>query len=609
MIDLNNHAAFVLALISLALILFAVEKIRLQATAFIILVFLVVGFAIWPYQLDTGEMLKPEQLLSVFGNPALIAVCCLMILGKGVETTHALQPMVGFISRNWSSRPRLTMLAILVGAAVMSAFLNNTPIVVVMLPVLITIAQRNNTSPSKLLMPLGLATIIGGMATTIGTSTNLLVVGLAQSIAGLEIAMFDLAPLMLVAGTAGLGYLWLIAPALTPHRDKETVETSEPSEPRQYMATLVIDKTSPLAQDGTVAKLLDRTHHQLTIDRIQHKEDTFRLPLPSTKLYAGDRIHVCGTREALKLAELELRTSMRTENPEEFDDPEHEPQLMEILVTERSELDGSSFRRLNMAEEYGIEAIALHRPELVRERSKLPLSRVRLRARDILLCEGTKEQFERLLANTRLLALTESVELHFSKRASMALSIIAGVVVFAALDILPIVVSALVGVGLMRATKCIAWRHIGQGLSTQVILVIVVSLALGYALMATEGDVYIASILANLLQGYGANVAIPALMLVMAIVTNVVSNNAAAVIGTPIGIQLAHQLGIPVEPMVLAVLFGANLSFATPIGYQTNLLVFSAGGYRFSDFIRVGLPLTLIMWATLSMTLVHIYIT
>jgi di/tricarboxylate transporter len=604
-VELNNHAAFVLALISLALILFAIEKIRLQATAFIILVFLVVGFSIWPYELATGEILKPEQLLSVFGNPALIAVCSLMILGKGVETTHALQPMVGFISRNWSSSPRLTMLGILVGVAVMSAFLNNTPIVVVMLPILITIAQRNNTSPSKLLMPLGLATIIGGMATTIGTSTNILVVGLAESIAGLHIAMFDLAPLMLVAGTTGLGYLWLVAPALTPHRDNGAVETTAP---RQYMATLVIDKTSPLAQDGTVAKLLERTHNQLTIDRIQHNEDTFRLPLPSTKLHAGDRIHVSGTREALKEAELELRTSMRTEDPDKFDDPEQEPQLMEILVTERSELDGSSFRRRNLVEEYGIVAIALHRPELVRERSKLPLSRVRLRARDILLCEGTKQQFERLLANTRLLALTESVELHFSKRASIALSIIVAVVIFAALDIVPIVVSALAGVGLMRATKCIAWRHIGQGLSTQVILVIVVSLALGYALMATEGDVYIAGLLAHLLQGYGPNVTIPALMLVMAIVTNVVSNNAAAVIGTPIGIQLAQQLGIPVEPMVLAVLFGANLSFATPIGYQTNLLVFSAGGYRFSDFLRVGLPLTLLMWVTLSITLIQFYI-
>jgi di/tricarboxylate transporter len=594
-----------MVLIVMALVLFAIERIRLQATALLTLVLLIVGFSIWPYNDSAGLTTTGQQLLGVFGNHGLIAVCALMILGKGVEVTQALQPLVHVASNMWGERPKLTMFIVLFGAAAMSAFLNNTPIVVVLLPVLIAIAQQNNASPSKLLMPLGLATIIGGMATTIGTSTNLLVVDLAESIAGLHIAMFDLLPFVAVAGSLGLVYLWLVAPALTPHRESDTAD--EPSA-REYLATLVVDESSPLAQGGTIADLLARTQHRVQVDRIQHKSDTFRLPLPSVSLHAGDHIFVRGTSDALKEAERLLRTSLRTVQTQSVNDPELEPQLVEILVTERSELDGSSLRRSELGETYGIIAVALHRPESGRDRSKLPINRMRLRAGDILLCEGAKQDFERLLAETRLFALTTSEELKFSHRAGIALAIIAGVVLIAALDILPITVSAIVGVGMMRLTKCLAWRHIGQSLSTQVVLIIVVSLALGQALMVTGGDAYIAMLLADMLRGQSPAVTISVLMLIMGVVTNVVSNNAAAVIGTPIGIQLAQQLGIPIMPMVLAVLFGANLSFATPIGYQTNLLVFTAGGYKFTDFVRVGLPLTLLMWAVLSATLVYTFL-
>lgn len=606
--ELSGHAAFVLFLIVFALVLFALERIRLEATALLVLILLTIAFTLFPYQPPGGQaVLAATDLLRVFGNPALIAVCALMILGKGVETTQALQPLVTLVSQRWAAKPKTTLLYVLVGAAVLSAFLNNTPIVVVLLPVLITIALKNNISPSGVLLPLGLATIIGGMATTIGTSTNLLVVDLARSIAGVEIAMFDLVPLVAVAGVLGLAFLWLVAPAITPDRSVPKGKEDGGGE-RAYMATLVVEADSRLSQGRTVADLLRITNHRLTIDRIRHGESTYRVPLPSVQLHVGDHIFVQGSRDALREAELELKTSMRTLERAGVVDPELEPRLMELLVTERSELDGLSLRRSALFEKFGIVIVALHRPGKTTRRAKLPLNRIRLSSGDVLLCEGTKEQFERLLAETHLLALTEPVDVHLSQRATIALSIIGGVVALAALDILPIAVSALLGVGLMRATKCIAWRHIGQGLSTQVILIIVVSLALGQALMATGGDVYIASQLAGVLHDQPPAVTLPLLMLTMVLITNVVSNNAAAVIGTPIGIQLAAQLGIPVTPMVLAVLFGANLSFATPIGYQTNLLVLSAGGYKFSDFLRVGLPLTLIMWAALSVTLLLVFI-
>ena len=370
------------------------------------------------------------------------------------------------------------------------------------------------------------------------------------------------------------------------------------------MATMVVEAGSQQIIGKTIADILRATKRSISVDRVQHGENNYRVPLPSLVLHEGDHIFVQGTVAALREAELELGVTLHTLDSNQASDPELEPIIQEILVTERSELDGKSLRRSGLIENFGIVGIALHRPQKRETRTNQPLNRIRLAPGDILLCQGTRPSFERLLSATRLLALNEETEVHFTQRATIALAIVAGVVFLAALEVMPISVAALLGVGLMRASKCIAWRHIGQALSTQVILVIAVSLALGHALIATEGDRYIASLLAGLFGGLQAHWAIPGLMLICAVLTNVVTNNAAAIIATPIGIQLAQQLGLPVAPLVLAVLFGVNLSFATPIGYQTNLLVHSAGGYKFADFVRVGLPLTLIMWVCLSLALV-----
>ena len=532
MTELNPHSAWVIGLIVLALVLFTVDRIRLQATALFTLVLLLVSFVLFPFHYPDGTSLEIRALFSVFSNQALIAVCALMILGKGVEVTQALQPLVSIVSRRWPESPRTTMLGILLGAAFFSAFLNNTPIVVIMLPVLLSIAQKNRVGASKLLMPLGLVTIVGGMSTTIGTSTNLLVVDLAEEIAAYHVGIFDLLPYFAIAGCVGVFYLWLIAPALIPERTAPGATAQDAREPRQFMATMVIEQDNQLA-GKTIADMLGATKHSISVDRVQHGKSTYRLPLPSVELHEGDHLYVQGSITALKEAEIVLGTTLHTLQSDQPDDPELEPIIQEILVTERSELDGVSLRRSGLLENYGVLGIALHRPEHHQTRSKRPLNRIRLEAGDILLCQGSRSQLEQMLAETRLLALTDETEVHFNQRSTTSLIIIAGVVLLAALEILPISVSALVGVGLMRATKCIAWRHIGQALSTQVILVIVVSLALGQALMATGGDRYIASLLATGLAGFPPEYTIPGLMLGTALLTNVVSNNAAAVIGTP----------------------------------------------------------------------------
>jgi di/tricarboxylate transporter len=579
----NIHILFVLVLTTVALALFATDRLRLDNAALLVFVVLLVGFAAAPYSLEDGGTYDPIRLLEPFGNEALVAVCALMVLGKGIETTRALQPLITYVSRQWGPQPRLTMLVIMVVAAVLSAFMNNTPIVVLMLPALIAVARQNDVAPSRLLLPIGLVTIIGGMSTTIGTSTNLLIAALSKQVAGVRFEMFDFSWYVLIAGSAGIVYLWLAGPKLSPQR----ADRPERAPGREYLATLRIREGS--STDGeTVAEFLKSCKHSLAIDRIQR--DGSVVPLPTVTLRAGDVVYVRGSREALKEAEHKLEVSLTDPETDEYRRLANEPQLAELVIGRHSELRGKTLREARTPDRFGITIVALHRPDPRRRRSRSLLD-IELREGDILLCEATEPQLGEAIAKTDLLRLHGSSELPPTSRSWVALAITAAVVIVAAVGLLPIAISALAGVGLMLMSRCLAWRHVRDALSTNVILVIVVSLALGQAMIVTGGADYLAQVFSHLFADASAFVVILAIMLAAAILTNVVTNNAAAVIVTPIAVEIAAQLGIDTRAVVLAVLFGANLSFITPIGYQTNLLVFSAGNYRFTDFLKVGGPL------------------
>jgi di/tricarboxylate transporter len=275
-------------------------------------------------------------------------------------------------------------------------------------------------------------------------------------------------------------------------------------------------------------------------------------------------------------------------------------------VTEGAPLHRRTLTELRFVERYNLLALALHRSGAESPRAS-DISDIRLISGDVLLVQGPRKSIAALRTTGRLLVLDATVDLPRTQRAPVALAIMFGVVAIAALGIVPIAVSALVGVILMLATRCLEWDDLTSALSVQVVMIVVASLALGLALMRTGGADYVAQLYVALASGLPPAAVMSGLMGMMAVLTNVVSNNAAAVIGTPIAISIARQLGVPLEPFVLAVLFGANLSFATPMAYKTNLLIMSAGGYTFSDFLRAGIPLTLIMWAALSAALVILY--
>jgi di/tricarboxylate transporter len=266
-------------------------------------------------------------------------------------------------------------------------------------------------------------------------------------------------------------------------------------------------------------------------------------------------------------------------------------------------------RTLNVSQfsaRFGLVPMAIHRArpsiDVVGE-----LESTRLRAGDVILVQGSSEAIAELRASGSMLVLDGTMDLPHTERANTALGIMIVVVALAAFGLVPISISALAGVVAMLLTNCLRWRDVGDSLNIPVIMIIVASLSLGTAMEQTGGAEYIAQLFVAATQELPIPVMLSGLMLLMTILTNVVSNNAAAVIGTPIAISVAYQLGISPEPFVLAVIFGTNMSFATPIGYQTNLLIMSAGGYRFSDFMRVGVPLTIIMWLIFSFTLPMLY--
>jgi len=607
-ISFDAHGVAVLFLTVLALFLFTRDNIPLESSSLAILIILVAGFELFPYTRDGEVVIRPIDFFAGFGSEALVAICALMMVGKALETTGALQPLATVVGRAWSKNPILALLATLTAGALLSAFMNNTPIVVLLMPILVGASIRSKFPVSGAMMPMGLATIIGGMSTTIGTSTNLLVVGIAHDMGLHEFSMFEWVLPVAIVGGVGLVFLWLVAPRLLPDRTPPMADTS----PRIFNAQLHVQEDG-FADGRTLSEVLAKAGGNLRIDKIQRSESLFLAKLPSVILQPGDRLFVKDTPENLKHYEQILGATLFNAEDEEHPVDDEFPleagsqQLAEVVVTRGSPLHLRTLAAARFTGSYGLMPLALHRARAPSSQVTGDLNTIRLRAGDVLLVQGTRDAVKQLRDSGSMLVLDGTTDLPQTHHAKRALTIMALVVAAAALGILPIAVSAVVGLGLMLVTGCLTWRDAVGALSIPVIMIIVTSLALGKALLGTGMADYLAMGFVSMTAGMPPGMILSGFMLLMAILTNVVSNNAAAAIGTPIAIGIAQQLGVPADPFILATLFGANMSFATPYGYQTNLLILSAGGYKFTDFLRVGIPLTIIMWVGFSLLLPTIY--
>jgi di/tricarboxylate transporter len=600
----NPHTLAVLTLTVFALVLFSREKIPLETSSLFVLTLLAVGFELFPYQGPAGEI-SAIDFFRGFGHEALVAVSALMVAGHGLVRSGALEPVGRSLARLWSASPSLSFLATLLIAGILSAFINNTPIVILLLPILVSVSLQTHSRASSLLMPMGFATLIGGMSTTIGTSTNLLVIGVAADLGLRKMEMFDFILPALIANGFGLFYLWQIAPRILPKRELVLADSS----PRIFTAQLVIKEES-VAAGMKLSEAIALTHNVMKVDRVRRSETTYIMPLPDAVINPGDRLLVHDSPAHLKEFEQQLGATLYSAGDEVDEDhplQAHDQQLAEAIIFRGSPLQNRTLNEVRFADSYQLVVLAIHRAN---ERIKaLPqgLGNLNLRIGDVLLVQGKRSQIDELKQQSIVMVLDSTTDLPHTRKAPYSLLIMLGIILFAAFGILPIAVSAICGVLLMLFCGCLSWRDVNRALNAQVILIIVASLALGNALLMTGGSSFLAQLFLDLTQGASSTMVLSSLILVMAVLTNVVSNNAAAVIGTPIAISIAQSLQLPAEPFVLAVLFGANMSYATPMAYQTNLLVMSAGNYKFSDFVRVGMPLIVIMWLAYSWLLPVLY--
>jgi di/tricarboxylate transporter len=600
----DPHAIAVLILTLVALALFTRDRIPLETSSLLVLAVLTVGFSLFPYYGEHG-LLHAVDFFYGFGHEALIAVCGLMIVGHGLVRTGALEPVGRMLGRLWGISPQFSLLLTLLLGGLLSAFVNNTPIVVLLLPILVSVSLRTQTEASSILMPMGLATLVGGMSTTIGTSTNLLVVSVAASMGLPPMDMFAFFLPAAIAGSIGILYLWLIAPRILPVRQAAMTDTS----PRIFTAQLRVPEGT-FCDDRQLSEVMGKAGDTFKVVRIRRSESAYTLPLPDVIIRAGDKLTVQDTPQRLKEYEQVLEAQLYSDDVQvDEDNPltAEDQQLAEIVVVQGSPLIGVTLADIDFANQYQLATLALHRAGRIVESLPMGVNQVRLRIGDILLAQGARKHIAQIKREGTLLVLDATMDLPHSNKANISLIIMAVTIITAATGLLPIAISAVLGSLLMILTNCLGWRDVQTALSAQVILIVVTSLALGLALVETGATAYLAQLFLSVTAGASPSVILSSLMLLMAVLTNIVSNNAAAVIGTPIAINIANELGLPPEAFVLAVMFGANMSYATPMAYKTNLLVMNAGGYVFSDFLRVGVPLTIIMWMVFSWLLPEMY--
>jgi len=592
------HALAVLVLTGITLYLFTKENLKLEITSLGLLVILAVGFSIFPI-----KNFNPMSLFYGFAHEALIAVCALMVLGQGLVRTGALVPLGNLLGLVWKKNAALAFLMTLLVGAALSAFVNNTPVVVLLLPILIGVCIKNNSSPATVLMPMGFATLVGGMATSIGTSTNLLVVNLSAELGGPQFGMFDFALPALVAGSIAIVYLWLLAPRLLPERTNSLGDGSA----RLFDGLLSFEANSSFI-GKTLIEANEATSNKLQVIRIR-RGDNYLVPLPDIVIQQEDRLRVKDTPANLKFFEEALDATLKAEGDsvQENEETISEEILAEIAIAQGSALDQANLARARFNEDYQITVLALHRAGKEIWKKGTEMKDIELANGDILLIQGENRHVKALKQSTEFLVLDSTTDLPQTDKANTSLAIILFVIGLAAIGLLPIAVSAIAGVAVLLLTRCIRIGAAISAISPSIYFVVSASLALGLALQETGATTFLTELFLYLTNGRSPTFILSALMLLLALLTNVVSNNAAAVIGSPIGLGIAQQLGLPAEPFILAVLFGANMSYATPMAYKTNLLVMSAGNYTFREFVKVGVPLTILMWLVLTWLLSWLY--
>ncbi len=572
--------ALVLLILVAAVVLFVTEKFPIDLVALLVLGALLL----------TG-LVSPDEGISGFSNQATVTVAAMFILSAGLQKNGGLAAVSGLLLKYGRSHATaILLIGTLVG--VISAFINNTAAVAVFLPLVITLSQKNRIPASKMLIPLSYASQFGGVCTLIGTSTNLLVSSIAVQNGLAPFSMFEFSRLGLVMVIVGTLYLLLFSRWLLPDRGRrELVETFELGE---YIAELQVMEGGPLIGKTVLETRLGQEHDVTVLKLIQTDGQVVWVPLRQP-LHAGDVLLVRGKINQImdlkESARLELHAEMK------FGDAafqEEGQRLLQVLVPPASRLTGQNLKEIDFRNRYqGLVLAVQRRGRPIREK----ISDLLLNAGDILLLQTNRAGAQKLRRDDNFLVLNESdYDSRTRKKTPLVLGIIALVIALPALNIIPILVSAILGCLAMVLTRCLSMEEAYEAIDWKIIFLLAGILPLGIAMAKSGAAAFLAGQAVNLVGGWGPLAVLAVFYLLTALTTETMSNNASAVLLAPIAISTALALGVDPKPFLMAITFAASTSFATPIGYQTNAMVYNAGGYRYTDFIKVGLPLNLVFW-------------
>ena len=588
----------VFGIIAVAFVLFVTEYVRVDVTALLVLVLLVI--------LQPWTQVSAADGLSGFSNEATITVLAMLILSEGVRRTGVVQLVGTRVAAAVGNSELKQLLATIGLAGPTSGLVNNTPVVALLVPVISDVARKGGTSPSKLLIPLSYASMFGGTLTLIGTSTNLLTSSLSAELINRPFSMFEFTQIGVIVLVIGSIYLVTIAPRLLPERVDVGDDSLEEYDMEGFVTEVDVTEQSPLV--GTpLGKAFDDVDGE--IDLLQVVRDRMCLrPQPTETIQAGDVLVIRSDHDTLvEVAEhgdLTFRADARTDR-RDLESGEDDQTVVEVVIPSGSDLAGETATTAAFSEQYNATVLAIRRGDSVLRQE---LREIELKTGDVLLVQVPEENID-LLSNTRdLVFISEDAQPEYREgKIFLALGILVSVVGLAALNLLPIVISALLGVVVMVATGVLTPSELYEGVDWSVIFLLAGVIPLGIAMTETGAAELLGAAVAST-SVMLPNIAVLYLFYVLTgLLTEAVSNNASAALMVPVGISTANAVGANPFAFVLAVTFAASTAFLTPIGYQTNLFVYGPGGYRFSDYFRVGAPLQLVLSVVTTLGIVWFF--